>query len=96
MKMLIAVFVVFCHRPQRGRVSLVCGPVRLDEADDHEPSYLGDSVGRWDGDTLVVDVIGFNEKAWLAGTGTIHSGKLHVVERYTHDAPESIFRVPAK
>ena len=58
--------------------------------DDHEPSYLGDSIGRWDGDTLVVDVVGFNEKTWLAGTGTIHSDKLHVVERYTRDTPDSI------
>ena len=58
--------------------------------DDHEPSYLGDSVARWDGDTLVVDVVGFNEKTWLAGTGTIHSGQLHVVERYTRDTPDSI------
>jgi hypothetical protein len=58
--------------------------------DDHEPSYLGDSVGRWEGDTLVVDVVGFNGKTWLAGTGTIHSEQLHVVERYTRDTPVSI------
>ena len=58
--------------------------------DDHEPSYLGDSVARWDGDTLVVDVVGFNEKTWLAGTGTIHSEQLHVVERYTRDTADSI------
>ena len=58
--------------------------------DDLEPSYLGDSVGRWDGDTLVVDVVGFNEKTWLAGTGTIHSDKLRVIERYTRDGPDTI------
>jgi hypothetical protein len=58
--------------------------------DDHEPSYLGDSVARWEGDTLVVDVVGFNEKTWLAGVGTIHSDKLHVVERYTRDGPDTI------
>ena len=51
--------------------------------DDHEPSYLGDSVARWEGDTLVVDVIGFNTNTWLAGVGTIHSEKLRVTERYT-------------
>ena len=58
--------------------------------DDIEPSFLGDSVARWEGDTLVVDVIGFNEKTWLAGVGTIHSDKLHVTERYTRDSYETI------
>jgi hypothetical protein len=58
--------------------------------DDHEPSFLGDSVGRWEGDTLVVDVVGFNEKTWLAGVGTVHSDQLHVVERYTRDGPDTI------
>ena len=58
--------------------------------DDIEPSYLGDSVARWDGDTLVVDVTGFNEKTWLLGVGTIHSEKLHVTERYTRDTFDTI------
>jgi hypothetical protein len=58
--------------------------------DDLEPSYMGESVGRWEGDTLVVDVIGFNEKTWLQGVGTLHSEKLRVVERYTRDTPDSI------
>jgi hypothetical protein len=58
--------------------------------DDLEPSFLGDSVARWEGDTLVVDVIAFNEKTWLAGVGTIHSDKLHVTERYTRDTYETI------
>jgi hypothetical protein len=50
---------------------------------DVTPSFMGDSVGRWEGDTFVVDVRGFNDKTWLAGTGSIHSEDLHVVERYT-------------
>jgi hypothetical protein len=58
--------------------------------DDLEPSYLGDSVGRWDGDTLVVDVTGFNDKTWLAGVGTIHSEKLRVTERYRRDTYDTI------
>ena len=58
--------------------------------DDLEPSYLGDSVGRWDGDTLVVEVIGFNDKSWLAGVGTVHSEKLRVIERYTRDSYDTI------
>jgi len=58
--------------------------------DDHEPSYLGDSVARWEGDTLVVDVVGFNTGTWLAGVGTIHSEKLRVTERYTRDTFDTI------
>ena len=54
--------------------------------DDIEPSYLGESVARWEGDTLVVDVTGFNEKTWLIGVGTVHSEKLRVTERYTRDS----------
>jgi hypothetical protein len=40
-------------------------------------------VGHWEGDTLVVDVIGFNDKTWLgAGGATLHTDALHVIERY--------------
>ena len=58
--------------------------------DDLIPSYMGNSVARWDGDTLVVDVIGFNDKTWLAGTGTFHSEALHIVERYTRVSKDRI------
>jgi hypothetical protein len=57
-------------------------PIDAKHPDDVEPSYSGDSVGHWDGDTLVVDVIGFNDETWLAGTGTFHSEDLHVVEKF--------------
>ena len=46
-------------------------------------TWMGWSRGRWEGDTLVVDVVGFNDKGWLTGTGTHHSDALHVTERYT-------------
>ena len=44
--------------------------------------WLGDSRGRWEGDTLVVDTIGFNDKFWFDFAGHPHTEKLHVVERY--------------
>jgi hypothetical protein len=47
-----------------------------------EPSWMGHSVGRWDGDTLVVDTVGLNDKTWLDAGGHMHSDQLHVVERY--------------
>jgi hypothetical protein len=58
-------------------------PIDAQHPDDVEPSYMGDSVAHWEGDTLVVDVAGFNDKTWLSGVGTFHSEKLHVVEKYT-------------
>jgi hypothetical protein len=46
-------------------------------------SYMGWSAGRWEGDTLVVDVTGFNDKTWFDRAGNFHSDALHVIERYT-------------
>jgi hypothetical protein len=45
------------------------------------PTWFGDSTGRWEGDTLVVDTVGFNDKTWLDRGGHPHSEELHVVER---------------
>ena len=58
-------------------------PLNAKHPDDLIPSYMGHSVAHWEGDTLVVDVVGFNDKTWLAGTGTFHSDALHITERYT-------------
>ena len=46
-------------------------------------SYYGHSIGRWDGDTLVVDTVGFNEKFWMDRAGAPHTSQLHFVERFT-------------
>ena len=51
-------------------------------AADPNPSFLGDAVGHWEGDTLVVDTIGFNGKTWLDQTGKPTTEALHVTERY--------------
>jgi len=44
-------------------------------------TWLGDSIGKWEGDTLVVDTVGFNDKTWVDRAGHPHSEALHVVER---------------
>ena len=50
-------------------------------------SWMGWSRGRWEGDTLVVDVTGFREETWFDRAGNFHSDALHVVERYTPMSP---------
>ena len=54
---------------------------RREHPDDVEPSHMGDSIGRFDGDTLVVDVTSFKPGGWLAG-GLVTSDALHLIERY--------------
>ncbi len=51
------------------------GPAPID-------SWMGQSVGHWEGDTLVIDVTGFNDQTWFDRAGNYHSDALHVVERY--------------
>ena len=51
--------------------------------EDLIPTWTGHSIGRWDGDTLVVDAVGFNDKWWFDRRGTPHTEQLHVIERYT-------------
>jgi hypothetical protein len=50
--------------------------------DDPQPSWLGYSVGRWEGDTFVVDSNGFNDRGWLDARGHTHSEALHLTERF--------------
>ncbi|HJN45464.1 MAG: hypothetical protein CL477_16255 [Acidobacteria bacterium] len=59
------------------------GPSQVD-------SWMGYSVGTWEGDTLVVDVTGLLEGSWLDRAGSHHSNQLHVVERYTMISPNHI------
>jgi len=47
---------------------------------DPNPTWLGYSIGRWEGDTLVIDTSGYNDKSWLSLTGIPHTEKLHTVE----------------
>lgn len=53
------------------------------KGDDLYPTWYGHSVGRWDGDTLVVDTVGFNGKTWLDLAGHPSSEQLHVIERFS-------------
>jgi hypothetical protein len=58
--------------------------IHLDRVDPYPAeAYMGHSVGRWEGDTLVVDVSSFTPYTWLDRSGNFHSDALHVIERYT-------------
>jgi hypothetical protein len=55
---------------------------RTEHPKDPYPSWFGDSIGQWDGDTLVVDSTGFNDKFWFDFAGHPHTEKLHTIERF--------------
>ena len=73
--------VIFLYEDITGaafRVATIGGKHVQDEIED---SAFGHSIARWDGDTLIVDTIGFSDDTWLGDNGLFHSAKLHVVER---------------
>lgn len=55
-----------------------------------DPTFSGESVGNWDGDVLIVDVIGFNDKSWLDAAANPHSDALHLIERYRMSDPQHL------
>lgn len=55
-----------------------------------KPTYHGHSIGHWEGDTLVVDTVGFNEKMWFDTEGSPHTEQLHLVERFTRESLERL------
>src|SRR5215469_769423 len=55
---------------------------RTEHNKDANPTWYGDSIGRWDGDTLVVDTTGFNARTWFDFAGRPHTEQLHTIEHY--------------
>ncbi|MDT8399537.1 MAG: hypothetical protein RQ899_13070 [Pseudomonadales bacterium] len=54
------------------------------------PTFFGHSIGHWEGDTLVVDTIGYNEKTWLDYNGHMHTDQLHTIEYFTRPDKETL------
>jgi hypothetical protein len=57
---------------------------KLPAAADLDPRWYGWAVGHWEGDTLVVESTGYDERAWLNGSGYPHTEEMHLTERYRH------------
>lgn len=55
-----------------------------------DPTWFGNSVGKWDGDTLVIDVTGLNDKTSLDTNGHPHSDQLHLIERLRRTGPKTM------
>ncbi len=85
----------FIEQPELGRVLVLHGGGdrnwrliftdgrELAQPDEVVQTYYGTSVGHWEGDTLVVDVVGFNERFWMSAGGLPHTEALHLTERFT-------------
>jgi hypothetical protein len=73
--------VMLAEFPGDTRQVFLDGRVHPKELDS---TWLGHSIGRWEGDTLVVDTVGFNDKSWLGGVANPypHTEMMHLVERY--------------
>jgi len=94
----------FVEQPQIGRILVLSGGgdrnwrvIYTDgrpqgQADEAVRTYYGTSTGHWEKDTLVVDVVGFNEKFWFANGGLPHTEGLHLTERFSR--PDLNFRAP--
>jgi hypothetical protein len=67
--------------------------ILMDQPNAEAPvdSWMGFSRGRWEGETLVVEVTGFNDQTWFDRAGNFHSDALHVVERYTALSPDALW-----
>jgi len=72
--------VIFLHvgAPHSWRIAYTDG---REHPKDLKPSWYGHTVGKWEGDTFVMDTVGFNEDFWLTREGVPHTSKLHLTER---------------
>ena len=72
--------VIFIHEAE---ASASFRPMDGPHPDDMEPAYLVNSVGHWEGDTLVIDVRAFNDRTWLGYGATHHTDKMQITELFT-------------
>ena len=56
-----------------------------DPIKSQDTTWYGDAVGKWEGDTMVIDIVGFNDESWIEWPGWFHSNNMHVTERLTRN-----------
>ena len=56
-----------------------------DPIKSQDTTWYGDAVGKWEGNTMVIDIVGFNDESWLGWPGWLHSNNMHVIEKYTRN-----------
>lgn len=83
-----SIFILNIAGPHSWRVIYMDGRPHP-KGDDLRPTFLGHSVGRWEGDTLVIDSMGFNEKQWIAGAYPT-TEQLHLIERISRPTLRSL------
>jgi hypothetical protein len=66
-------------------------PIPKKEDLPYGPTWMGESVGHWAGNDLVVDVVGMNDKTWIDQSGHVHSEDLHLTERYNRPDHDSLY-----
>ena len=84
--------VLFYYGSQYSRIIPIDGR-RHDPELARDISYWGHSVGRWEGDTLVIDSVGFNDVTWLARGGLFHSDNMRVVEKFRREGNILVYDV---
>jgi hypothetical protein len=83
-----SIFILNIAGPHSWRVIYMDGREHP-KGEDVRPTFLGHSVGHWEGDTLVVDSVGFNEKQWAVGAFP-NTSQLHLVERFSRPSLKSL------
>ena len=83
-----SIFILNMAGPHSWRVIYMDGRTHP-QGDDVRPTFLGHSVGHWEGDTLVVDSVGFNEKQWAVGAFP-NTSQLHLVEHFSRPSLKSL------
>jgi len=64
-----------------------------DPARANSYTYMGYTIGRWEGDSLILDSIGFSDETWLARGGWIHSDQMRVIEKFTRTGNQMLYEV---
>ena len=77
--------IVFLYDDVSGNFFRIVPLDRREHPTDTVPSFLGDAIGWWEGDTLVVETVNFNGETWLTDDGSFHTTDLRVVERISRD-----------